>query len=126
MADLPGLTDLFYGDWEGLPLTEVKVKYADLYRQWESAPQTVRFPKGETLDEVKARAMAAVAEVRGRHSGQTILLAAHRAVNKVLIAAFIAWITPTSGGSARIPPPSTVLPGPATPGRLWDSMTPAI
>ena len=89
VADLPGLTDLFYGDWEGLPLTEVKVKYVDLYRQWETAPHTVRFPNGETLDEVKARALAGVVEVLGRHPDQTVLLAAHRAVNKVLIAAFI-------------------------------------
>jgi broad specificity phosphatase PhoE len=89
VADLPGLTDLKYGDWEGLPLTEVKVKYADLYRRWETAPHTVRFPNGETLDEVKARALAAVAAVVQRHPEQTVLLAAHRAVNKVLIAALI-------------------------------------
>ena len=89
VADLPGLTDLKYGDWEGLPLTEVKVKYADLYRRWETAPHTVRFPNGETLDEVKVRALAAVAAVVQRHPEQTVLLAAHRAVNKVLIAAFI-------------------------------------
>ncbi len=89
VEDLPGLTDLCYGDWEGLPLTEVKVKYADLYRQLETSPQAVRFPKGETLDEVKARAMAGVIEVVRRHPEQTVLLAAHRAVNKVLIAALI-------------------------------------
>lgn len=89
VANLPGLTDLCYGDWEGLPLSEVKVQYADLYRQWEAAPHTVRFPNGETLDEVKARSLAAVAEVLRRHPEQTVLMAAHRAVNKVLIAAFI-------------------------------------
>jgi len=89
VLDLPGLSDLCYGDWQGMPLSEVKVKYADLYRQWEAAPQAVRFPKGETLDEVKARALAAVLEVVKRHPGQTVLLSAHRAVNKVLIAAFI-------------------------------------
>jgi broad specificity phosphatase PhoE len=89
VLDLPGLTDIRYGDWEGLPLTEVKVTYADLYRQWETAPHTVRFPQGETLDEVRDRALEAVEEVVRRHPGQTVLLAAHRAVNKVLIAAFI-------------------------------------
>ncbi len=89
VSDLPGLTDLNYGDWEGMPLTEVKEKYADLYRQWETAPHTVRFPHGETLDEVKARALEAVEAVVSRHPGQVVLLAAHRAVNKVLIAAFI-------------------------------------
>jgi broad specificity phosphatase PhoE len=89
VTDLPGLTDLCYGDWEGLALSEVKVKYADLYRQWESAPHLVRFPHGETLDEVKERAWAAVGAVLRRHPEQTVLLAAHRAVNKVLIAAFL-------------------------------------
>src|SRR5512139_3305623 len=33
VQDLSGLSDLCYGNWEGLPLTEVKMKYADLYRQ---------------------------------------------------------------------------------------------
>jgi broad specificity phosphatase PhoE len=89
VADLPGLTDLCYGDWEGMPLKEVKVRYAELYRQWETAPHTVRFPRGETLDEVRDRAMAAVEAVVRRHPEQVVLLAAHRAVNKVLIAAFI-------------------------------------
>ena len=89
VKDLPGLSDLCYGDWEGLPLTEVKVKYADLYRQWETAPHLVRFPNGETLAELRGRALSAVIEVVHRHPGVTVLLSAHRAVNKVLIAAFI-------------------------------------
>ncbi len=89
VEDLPGIIDLNYGDWQGLPLAEVKVKYADLYRQWETAPHTVRFPGGETMEEVRRRAWGAVEEVVKRHPGQTILLAAHRVVNKVLIACFI-------------------------------------
>ncbi|MBM4273310.1 MAG: histidine phosphatase family protein [Deltaproteobacteria bacterium] len=86
---LPGLIDLNYGDWQGVPLAEVKVKWADLYRQWETAPHTVRFPNGENLEECRARAWAAVEEAARRHPGQTVVLAAHRVVNKVLIAAFI-------------------------------------
>jgi broad specificity phosphatase PhoE len=70
-------------------LKEVKVKYADLYRQWEAAPDTVRFPNGETLEVLRTRALAAVEKVVQRHPDQTVQLAAHRAVNKVLIAAFI-------------------------------------
>jgi phosphoserine phosphatase len=86
---LAGLSDLCYGDWEGLPLGEVKVKYAVLYRQWEASPHTVRFPGGETLEELRSCALAAVAAVVQKHPGQVVLLSGHRAVNKVLIAAFI-------------------------------------
>jgi phosphoserine phosphatase len=89
VTDSPGLSDLCYGDWEGLPLTEVKVKYADLYRQWETAPHMVRFPGGETLAELRGRSLSTVMEVVFRHPQKTVLLSAHRAVNKVLIAALI-------------------------------------
>jgi broad specificity phosphatase PhoE len=89
VKDLPGLADLSYGDWEGLPLKEVKVKYAELYRQWETAPHTVRFPQGETLEELRTRALAAVDEVVQRQPDQTVLLVGHRAVNKVIIAGLI-------------------------------------
>jgi len=89
VLDLPGLADLSYGDWEGVPLKEVKVKYADLHRQWETAPHTVRFPNGEPLAVLRTRALAAVEEIVQRHPDRTVLLMAHRTVNKVLIAAFI-------------------------------------
>jgi phosphoserine phosphatase len=89
VQELEGLTDLDYGDWQGLPLEEVKKKYPDLYRQWESMPEAVRFPNGETLEEVRVRALAAVDEVLQRHPHGNILLVAHRVVNKVLIAAFV-------------------------------------
>ena len=89
VLDLPGLADLSYGDWDGIPWKEVKVKYADLYHQWETAPHTVRFPNGEPLEVLRTRALAAVEEVVQRHPDRTVLLMAHRAVNRVLIAAFI-------------------------------------
>lgn len=89
VKDLPGLADLCYGDWEGVALKDVKVKYADLYRQWEAAPHTVRFPKGESLEELRTRALNAVDEVVKRHPDQTVLLVGHRAINKVIIAALI-------------------------------------
>lgn len=89
VIDHPGLSDLVYGDWQGVPLAEVKVKYSDLYRQWEIAPHTIRFPGGETLEELRSRALAAAEEIVQRHPNQVVLLSAHRAVNKVIIAAII-------------------------------------
>jgi phosphoserine phosphatase len=89
VKDLPGLADLNYGDWEGMPLKEVKVKYADLYQQWEKSPHTVRFPNGETLEELRTRALAGMNEAVQRYPDQTVLLVGHRAVNKVIIAALI-------------------------------------
>jgi broad specificity phosphatase PhoE len=84
-----GLTDLNYGDWQGKPNDEVKRVYPELYQQWRTAPHTVVFPEGEGLGAVRARSLAAVEEVVAKHPDETVLLAAHRVVNKVLIAALL-------------------------------------
>jgi len=84
-----GLTDLNYGDWQGKPNEEVKRVYPELYQQWQTAPHTVVFPEGEGLNAVRHRSLAAVEEVVANHPGETVLLAAHRVVNKVLIAALL-------------------------------------
>ena len=89
VADLPGLTDLCYGDWEGMPLGGGQGQVCRALPPVGNRAPTVRFPRGETLDEVRDRAMEAVEAVVQRHPDQVVLLAAHRAVNKVLIAAFI-------------------------------------
>lgn len=82
---LDGLIDMSFGDWEGHPLTEVKEKDGDRYRQWQEEPHLLRLPGGETLDEVRIRAMAALEEVIREHPEKTLVLVSHRVINKVLL-----------------------------------------
>ena len=84
----PGLIDFNYGGWQGLPHQEVKDKYRELYAEWLLSPQRVRMPAGESLDEVRKRATAVVAEVIARYKGRVVLVS-HRVVNKVLICALL-------------------------------------
>ena len=84
-----GLIDLNYGDWQGISHEEVKRLYPDLYKQWKEAPHTVVFPNGEGLDSVRDRVMELINHILDVHSGRTVLLAAHRVVNKVLITALL-------------------------------------
>ena len=84
----PALIDLNYGEWQGLPLPEVKDKYAELYAEWVSRPDRVKIPGGESLNDVRQRAMAVVDEVIARYEG-TVILISHRVVNKVLICALL-------------------------------------
>jgi len=82
---LPGIIDMSFGSWEGHPLQEVREKDADLYRQWTEKPHLFRVPGGESLDEVRVRAMAALEEVVQLYPGRTVVVVSHRVVNKVLI-----------------------------------------
>ncbi len=84
----PGLIDGDFGQWQGLSLREVKDKYGQLYEQWEESPQLVKIPGGESLEEVRERALKVMNQVIARHSGAVVLVA-HRVVNKVLICALL-------------------------------------
>jgi broad specificity phosphatase PhoE len=85
----PGLMDLDYGDWQGISNEEVKTRYPELYRLWKHAPHTVVFPNGESLGSARDRSLRVTQEVVEKHPGKVVLLAAHRVVNKVLIAALL-------------------------------------
>jgi broad specificity phosphatase PhoE len=84
----PGLIDGDFGQWQGLSLSKVREKYAELYRQWAESPHLVKIPGGESLDKVRERALkvvdGAIAKYRER-----VVLVSHRVVNKVLICALL-------------------------------------
>ncbi len=84
----PALIDLDYGEWQGMPLIEVKKIYKNLYIKWETSPESVIFPGGESLDMVRNRTIAVVNKIIKRHGG-TVVLVSHRVVNKVLICALL-------------------------------------
>lgn len=80
----PALIDLDYGEWQGISLDEAKKIYKNLYIKWEKTPENVTFPGGESLNDVKNRAVATVSKVLDEHKG-TVVLVSHRVVNKVLV-----------------------------------------
>ena len=83
-----GLLDLNYGKWEGISNKEVMDKYKELYEKWTNHPEEVTMPEGESLDDVKNRAMAVIEDIIERCVG-VVVLVSHRVVNKVLICALL-------------------------------------
>jgi broad specificity phosphatase PhoE len=89
IVPVEGFIDISYGDWEGLTFNEVKEKYKDHYAQWEKRPDLVRFPHGETLDEVRERSFGAFKDIVKENPGESILIIPHRVINKVLLCAIL-------------------------------------
>lgn len=82
---LEGLIDMSFGNWEGHAHQEIQKTDPETYRLWREKPHLARLPGGETLDDVRARAMASLEEVIQKHPGETIVLVSHRVVNKVIL-----------------------------------------
>lgn len=86
---LEGIIDMSFGRWEGHPHHEIREMDRETYRQWREEPHKARLPGGETLDEVRSRAMVALEEVVRSNPQKTIVLVSHRVVNKVLLCAIL-------------------------------------
>ena len=83
------LIDFDHGEWQGLSLREVKERYPELYRDWQDTPEQVRIPGGESLEEVRSRAMPFVEDTVMRCGEGRIVFVSHRVVNKVLVCALL-------------------------------------
>jgi phosphoserine phosphatase len=84
-AVLEDLNDVHYGDWEWRTYEEVRTTSPGLFACWFAAPQLVRFPAGESLQDLVARAANALRLVRERHAQQTVVMVGHGAVNRALL-----------------------------------------
>jgi broad specificity phosphatase PhoE len=85
----PDFVDIDFGEWQGLPLREVREKYSDLYRLWRERPQATTFPGGENLAGVRARAWKGLQKVVQENPEKTALIISHRVVTKILICAVL-------------------------------------
>ena len=93
IADLHGLsvetdarlTEISHGTWEGRYADDIEARYPEEFHLWHTRPEQVQMPEGENLEDVRSRARAALEEIATRHEGKTVLIAAHDAVNKVLL-----------------------------------------
>jgi len=82
---LPCLDDLDYGDWQSKTHEAVAAEYPALYRRWRTAPQFVRFPNGESLQDLLARAADAVRVALEKHPRQTIVMVGHDSLNRAVL-----------------------------------------
>jgi len=82
---LPGLSSMDYGDWAGQLHSDVAQRWPDLYRQWRHDPFSIQIPGGESTQDLRDRAIAAVHEALAHHTdGETIALVSHQVVTRTL------------------------------------------
>jgi probable phosphomutase (TIGR03848 family) len=71
-----------YGDWTGRELKELARQ--PLWKVVQATPSAARFPDGESLFEMQARAVLAVERLREAHQGQTVAVCSHADVIKAV------------------------------------------
>jgi phosphoserine phosphatase len=81
----PGLVDIDYGDWQALTPDEVRGLWPEMIDAWYNTPHLAIIPGGESLVEIRVRAMRAVGDLASRHAGQTIVMVSHTVINRIIL-----------------------------------------
>lgn len=83
-----GLLEISHGDWEGKLASDVELSHKEMFGIWRTAPgrNHPAGPKAETLGDVETRAWSVLEKVcRDLGENDTALIAAHDAVNRVIL-----------------------------------------
>lgn len=74
------LVEMDQGQLEGMGEAELLAQHGELVRAWRDAPEGLRLPGGETMDEVADRAFAAFSRIAGAHPAGRIAVVTHQIV----------------------------------------------
>ena len=80
-----GLVDIDYGLWQGLTPEEARTQWPELIANWFDHPRTVEIPGGESLLQVRDRAMSTLKQISWLHTDQEIVLVSHTVVNRLIL-----------------------------------------
>jgi broad specificity phosphatase PhoE len=82
---LSGLNDLDYGAWQSLTYDDARAREPDIFEAWFTTPHLVRFPEGESLQDVATRTASVLRFVLSRNAADTFVLVGHDSVNRVML-----------------------------------------
>ena len=82
-----GLIDISYGEWEGQSEAEVQAEHPETYGAWRRDPSRVRPPGGESLAQVRLRAVGVLEKLCASWPTGRLVIVSHRVVNKMLLCA---------------------------------------
>ncbi len=76
------LIEMDLGEFDGVEAERWAARYPDFRKAWQEAPASVRMPGGESLSDVQARAITALARITARYpGGYSLLVSGHNFVN---------------------------------------------
>lgn len=80
------LGEMRIGAWEGMYAGDIAARYPELWKTWRTNPGDFRMPGGESLGEVRRRAIGAFDRIMDTSEGKMVLAVTHDVVVRLLVA----------------------------------------
>lgn len=84
-----GLKEIDFGDWEGMSVDEVKMKYPDDHNKWTENPAVFAPTSGESAIQIANRALPILEEIKQRYSNGNVLVVSHKATIRIIISSLL-------------------------------------
>lgn len=80
------LAEIDFGAFEGRTFDEIAASHPDTYARWMRAPASVRFPGGESFDDLRRRAISEVTRILREHEGGSVAAVTHGGIIRAVLA----------------------------------------
>lgn len=80
-----GLSEIDFGCWENLTFDQIKARWPKDLSRWMASPFHFSPHGGETLPDLRDRAVAAYERIVRDHEDETVVIVAHGGVNRILL-----------------------------------------
>jgi len=84
-----GIGEVRYGDWTGRSVKELAEQEAATWHVIQTAPSRARFPNGEGLYEMQARAVQELDAIARAHPGETVAVISHADIIRACVAHYL-------------------------------------
>mgnify|MGYP001072125663 CR=1 FL=1 len=83
---LPELREMYFGDWEGLTLSEIRSRFPEEMQKRQEDLLGYRIPgEGESIDRFSERIMTCFKRILVEEEGDDIVVVAHGGVNRMIL-----------------------------------------
>ena len=79
------LREIYCGEWEEASFDEMLTRWPEVYPVWLNDIGNCRCPGGESVKDVQKRVVALLDELAARHADETVVLASHGCVIRMLL-----------------------------------------
>ena len=83
------IIEIDHGVWSGLKIEEVQQKFPEMYETWLKTPWNVKFPQGESLEEVYKRVKDFLNFLKEERGNENIAIVSHTVPIRTLYCAFL-------------------------------------